>query len=69
MKHILLLCIVPFAFTGIYAQHTIRLSIKKSEAKQSLARATATINSLNKTTVADSRVLQLLQTLQRAHIR
>ncbi len=54
MKHILLLCIVLFAFTGIYAQHTIRLSIKKSEAKQSLARATATINSLNKTTIADS---------------
>ena len=40
--------------TGIYAQHTIRLSIKNSEEKEPLAGATATISSLNKTTVADS---------------
>lgn len=54
MKKILLLCIVVFcAFTN-YAQHTITLSIKNSEDKLPLAGATATIVSLNKTTVADS---------------
>lgn len=54
MKHILSLCIVLLACTGIYAQHTIRLSIKNSEEKEPLAGATATISTLNKTTVADS---------------
>jgi len=54
MKHILLLCIVLLAGTGIYAQHTIRLSIKSIEEKQPLAGATATITSLNKTAIADS---------------
>lgn len=53
MKYILL-CIVLLASTSTFAQHTIRLSIKDSEGKQPLARATATISSLNKTTVADS---------------
>jgi iron complex outermembrane receptor protein len=45
---------VLLACTGIYAQHTIRLSIKNSEEKEPLAGATATISTLNKTTVADS---------------
>ena len=54
MKHILSLCIVLLACTGIYAQHTIRLSIKNSEEKEPLAGATATITTLNKTTAADS---------------
>ncbi|NTS40763.1 TonB-dependent receptor [Flavisolibacter sp. BT320] len=54
MKHILSLCLLLFASTGIYAQHTIRLSIKKAEDSQPLAGATATIASLNKTTIADS---------------
>jgi len=54
MKHILSLCILLLAFTGIYAQHTIRLSIKSSEEKEPLAGATATISTLSKTTVADS---------------
>lgn len=54
MKFILSLCIVLLASTSTFAQHTIRLSIKDSEGKQPLARATATISSLNKTTVADS---------------
>src|SRR3954470_20078099 len=54
MKHILSLCIVLLAFTGIYAQHTIKLSIKNSEEKQPLAGATAIIKSTNKTAVAES---------------
>ena len=39
---------------GIYAQHTIRLSIKNSDEKQPLAGATAIIKSINKTAIADS---------------
>lgn len=55
MKHILSLCIVLLlAYTSIYAQHTIRLSIKNSEGKEPLAGGTATISTLNETTVADS---------------
>ncbi len=54
MKHILSLCIVLLAFTGIHAQHTIRLSVKNNEEKEPLAGATATIVSLHKTTIADS---------------
>lgn len=54
MKHILSVCMLLIASTGIYAQHTIRLSIKNSEEKEPLAGATATIASVNKTTVADS---------------
>jgi len=42
------------ASTGIYAQHTIRLQIKKDEEKQLLAGATATIPSLKKSVVSDS---------------
>ena len=54
MKHILSLCIVLLAYTGISAQYTIRLSIKNGEEKEPLAGATATIGSLNRTTAADS---------------
>lgn len=54
MKHILTVCMLLIATTGIYAQHTIRLSIKNSQEKQPLAGATVTIPTLNKTTVADS---------------
>lgn len=54
MKHLLSLCLALFAFTGVYAQHTIKLSIKNSEEKTPLAGATATIVLLNRTTVADS---------------
>ena len=54
MKAILSLCIVLLACTQIWAQHTIRLSIKSSEDKQPLSGATAAIQSLHKTTVADS---------------
>lgn len=54
MKLILSLCIVLLAGTGMYAQHTIRLSIKDSEGKELLAGGTATMSTLNKTTVADS---------------
>ena len=54
MKKILLLCIaVPCALIT-YAQNIVTLSIKKDEDKTPLAGATATIVSLNKTTVADS---------------
>lgn len=54
MKYLLSLCVVLLAYTGISAQHTIRLSIKNSEEKEPLAGATATIASLNRTTAADS---------------
>ncbi len=54
MKQILSLCIVLLAYTGISAQYTISLSIKNGEDKEPLAGATATIESLNRTTAADS---------------
>lgn len=54
MKQTLLLCIVVLCAFTSYAQHTIRLFIKSSEEKTPLAGATATIPTLNKTTVADS---------------
>lgn len=54
MRHTLLLCMLLMASTGIYAQHTIRLQIKKDEEKQLLAGATATIPSLKKSVVSDS---------------
>src|SRR5687768_6405935 len=54
MKKILLLSIVVLCAFTTYAQHIIRLSIKSSEEKIPLAGATATIPTLNKTTVADS---------------
>ncbi|MFN2439753.1 MAG: TonB-dependent receptor domain-containing protein [Chitinophagaceae bacterium] len=54
MKKILFLCIVVVCAFTTYAQHTITLSIKNSEEKTPLAGATATIVSLNKSTVADS---------------
>lgn len=61
MKKILLLCITVVLCTfTTYAQHTVTLSIKKSEDKTPLAGATATIASLNKTTVADSLGIAIL---------
>src|SRR4051794_22564428 len=54
MKKILVLCIVVLCAFTAYAQHTIRLYIKSNEEKRPLAGATATIVSLNRTTVADS---------------
>lgn len=54
MKHILSLCIMLIATTSMYAQYTIKLSIKSKEEKLILAGATATILTLNNTTVADS---------------
>lgn len=54
MRHTLLLCMLLMASTGIYAQHTIRLQIKKDEEKQLLAGATVTIPSLKKSVVSDS---------------
>ena len=54
MKKILFLSIVVLCTFTTYAQHTITLSIKNSEDKTPLAGATATIISLNRTTVADS---------------
>ncbi|MDE3234305.1 MAG: TonB-dependent receptor plug domain-containing protein [Bacteroidota bacterium] len=43
-----------FACSGIFAQYTLRLSIKKSEEKKPLAGATASIPTLRKTILADS---------------
>lgn len=54
MKKILLLCIVVLCAFTTYAQHNVTLSIKNNVGKTPLAGATATIVSLNKTTVADS---------------
>ena len=54
MNKILFLCIVVLCTLTTYAQHTVSLSIKKSEDKSFLAGATATIVSLNKKSVADS---------------
>ena len=54
MKHILSLFLALFACSGMYAQHTIRLSIKNSEEKTPLAGATVIISPLNKTVIADS---------------
>ncbi len=54
MKQILSFCIVLLTAVATYAQHTLRLSIKSSEAKAPLPGATVIITSLNKTTIADS---------------
>ena len=54
MKKVLLLCIVSLCAFTTYAQHTLTLFIKSSGEKSPLAGATATIVSLNRTTIADS---------------
>lgn len=54
MKHILALCMLLVAATGIYAQHTIRLQVKNSEEKRPLPGATARIASLNRMAATDS---------------
>ncbi|MDB5208806.1 MAG: collagen-binding protein [Flavisolibacter sp.] len=55
MKYILsFLCTVFITSTGIYAQHTIKLSIKNSGENAPLSGATAIIGSINKTAIADS---------------
>jgi len=43
-----------FCAFATYAQYTIKLSIKNSEDKTALGGATASISSINKTTIADS---------------
>jgi outer membrane receptor for ferrienterochelin and colicins len=54
MKYILLVGMLLLAFTGVSAQHSIKISIKDKEEKNPLAGASATIQSINKTVVADS---------------
>lgn len=54
MKKALLLSIAVIWGCMSYAQYEIKLSIKKSEDKKPLAGATAVINSLSKTSIADS---------------
>jgi outer membrane receptor for ferrienterochelin and colicins len=54
MKYILVTCMLLFVVTGIKAQHTIKLFIKGGEEKTPLAGASAIIQALNKTMVADS---------------
>jgi outer membrane receptor for ferrienterochelin and colicins len=54
MKKILFLSIAALCAINTYAQHTIKLSIKNSEEKTSLAGATAFIASLNKSVIADT---------------
>jgi outer membrane receptor for ferrienterochelin and colicins len=53
MKIVFLSIAMLYAFTG-NAQHIIKLFVKKSEDKTPLAGATASINSINKTAIADS---------------
>ena len=55
----LLLCIALLGCTGLFAQHSIKLSVKDSEEKTPLSGATATIGSLKKTIAADSTGLVL----------
>ncbi|HVG40321.1 MAG TPA: TonB-dependent receptor, partial [Chitinophagaceae bacterium] len=59
MKGILSFCILLFVCTNLYAQHTIKLSIKGGEEKSILVGATAAINSLNKSVLSDSTGLVL----------
>ena len=54
MKYLLTLCIVLLANTVLYAQYTVRLSIKSTESTEALDGATGTIVSLNKTSIADN---------------
>jgi outer membrane receptor for ferrienterochelin and colicins len=54
MKYILLTGMLLLAFTGLSAQHSIKISIKDKEEKNPLAGASVAIQSINKTVVADS---------------
>lgn len=54
MKKILLIPIVALCAFNTYAQHTLKVSIKNSEEKTPLAGATASINSIHQTALADS---------------
>ncbi|MBD0287068.1 MAG: TonB-dependent receptor plug domain-containing protein, partial [Flavisolibacter sp.] len=63
MKKILFISIVVLCAFTTYAQHTIRLSVRKAEDQQPLPGATATLISLNKTTVADSSGLAVFENL------
>jgi outer membrane receptor for ferrienterochelin and colicins len=58
-----------FVFTGIQAQHTIKLSIKGGEEKMPLTGASATIQTLNKTMVSDSTGLCVFSIFQQVIIR
>jgi outer membrane receptor for ferrienterochelin and colicins len=63
MKKILFLSIVVICASTTNAQHTIKLSVKKSEDKTPLAGATATIAILKKTTNADSTGLVVFENI------
>jgi outer membrane receptor for ferrienterochelin and colicins len=65
MKHLLLLCAMLYAYACAYSQHTARLLIKDHKTKAALAGATASILSLNRTTVADSSGLAVFSNLPR----
>jgi outer membrane receptor for ferrienterochelin and colicins len=54
MKKLLFIGIMLLGAFKAGAQHTIKLSIKKSGGKTALAGATAIISSINKTAIADS---------------
>ncbi len=54
MKHIFSLCMVLSICTGIYAQHTIQLSVKDKKEKNPLAGTAVTISALKKTAISDS---------------
>jgi Outer membrane receptor for ferrienterochelin and colicins len=54
MKKMLVLSVVVLCAITTYAQHTIRISIQSSKGNTPLAGATATVVSLNRTTIADN---------------
>jgi outer membrane receptor for ferrienterochelin and colicins len=63
MKYILLTGMLLLAFTGVSAQHSIKISIKDKEEKNPLPGTSVTIQSINKTVVADSLGIALFSNL------
>src|SRR5688572_1040135 len=63
MKRILIQCIALLCALACNAQHSIKLSVKGGDEKQPLAGATATISSLNKTSIADGSGVVVFQNI------
>ena len=61
-KTILLFVVLLTALCG-YAQHTIELSVKNNEDKSALAGASALLEQLNKTAIADSNGLVVFKNI------
>jgi outer membrane receptor for ferrienterochelin and colicins len=64
MKKVLSLCIVLLmACISTYAQHTLSISVKNAAEKEPLAGATVTITTLNRSVVADSTGLAIINNI------